>query len=61
MINLYCSKAGLLVEEVVVDFDLGVGFEVIWEQHDRDRYLAEIINLKAVDTCQNHHIHTKWI
>lgn len=36
----------LLVEEVVVDFDLSVGFEVIGQQHDRNRHLVEIINLQ---------------
>lgn len=35
----------LLVEKVVVDFDLGVGFEVVRQQHDRDRHLVEIIDL----------------
>lgn len=30
----------VLVEEVVVDFDLGVGFEVIRQQHDRNRHLV---------------------
>lgn len=35
-----------LVEEVVVDFDLSVGFEIIRQQHDRNRHLAQIINLQ---------------
>lgn len=30
---------------MVVDFDLSVGFEVIGQQHDRNRHLVEIINL----------------
>lgn len=36
----------LLVKEVVVDFDLSVGFEVIGQQHDGNRHLVEIINLQ---------------
>lgn len=36
----------LLVEEVVVDFDLGVGLEVIGQQHDRNRHLVQIIYLQ---------------
>lgn len=30
----------LLVEEVVVDFDLAVGLEVVGQQHDRNRDLV---------------------
>jgi hypothetical protein len=26
----------LLIEEVIVNFDFGIGFEVIGHQHDRD-------------------------
>lgn len=37
----------LLVEEVVVDFDLGVGFKVIRQQHDRNWNLVQIIYLKG--------------
>lgn len=31
--------ASLLVEEVIVDFNLRVGFEVIRQQHDGDWHL----------------------
>lgn len=27
-------KKSLLVEEVVVHFDLGIGLEVVWHEHD---------------------------
>lgn len=36
----------LLVEEVVVDFDFGVGFKVIRQQHNRNRHLVQIIDLQ---------------
>lgn len=39
-----------LVEEVIVDFDLSVGFEVIRQEHDRNRNLAEIIDLHKGQT-----------
>lgn len=31
---------------MVVDFDLGVGFEVVRQQHDGNRHLVQIIDLK---------------
>lgn len=40
----------LLVEKVVVDFDLSVGFKVIGQQHDRNRHLVEIIDLQRIKT-----------
>lgn len=40
----------LLVEEMVVDFDLSVGFEVIRQEHDGNRNLAEIIDLHNEET-----------
>lgn len=36
----------VLVEEVVADFDLGAGFEVVWKQHDRYGHMAQVINLR---------------
>ncbi len=45
--SLFASSCVLLVEEVVVDFDLGVGFEVIRQQHDGNRHLVEVIDLKG--------------
>lgn len=41
--------ARLLVEEVVVHFDLGAGFEIVWQQHDRYRHLAQVINLHMIN------------
>lgn len=43
----------VLVEEVVVDFDLGVGLEVIRQQHDRDWHLVQIIDLQT-EANQSH-------
>lgn len=40
----------LLVEEVIVNFDLSVGFEIVRQQHDRNRHLAEIIDLQKEET-----------
>lgn len=40
------EQSSLLVEEVVDDFDLGAGFEVVWKQHDRYRHLAQVIHLR---------------
>lgn len=42
------EQSTVLIEEVVVDFDLGAGFEVVWEQHDRYRHLAQVINLRMI-------------
>lgn len=36
----------LLVEEVVVDFDLAVGLEVVRQQHDRNRDLIQVVDLR---------------
>lgn len=36
----------LLVEEVVVDFDLAVGLEVVGQQHDRNRDLVQVVDLR---------------
>lgn len=36
----------LLVEEVVVDFDLAVGLEVVRQQHDRNRDLVQVVDLR---------------
>lgn len=38
----------VLVEEVVVDFDLGAGSEVVWQQHDGHGYLAQVVNLRMI-------------
>lgn len=44
---------------MVVDFDFGIGFEVIRKKHDRDRHLDQVINLQTVDTVRTHtHTHT---
>lgn len=43
------ERARSLVEEVVVHFDLGAGFEVVWQQHDRYRHLAQVINLHMIN------------
>lgn len=37
----------LLVEEVIVHLDLGVGLEVIRHQHDGDLNMAQLIDLSA--------------
>lgn len=42
------EQSTVLIEEVVVDFDLGAGFEVVWEQHDRYGHLAQVINLRMI-------------
>lgn len=42
-------QSSLLVEEVVDDFDLGAGFEVVWKQHDRYRHLAQVVHLHTSD------------
>ena len=34
------------MEKVIIDLDLGAGFEVIWQQHHRGRDLAELIDLE---------------
>lgn len=39
------ERGTVLVEEVVVHFDLGAGFEIVWKQHDRYGHLAQVINL----------------
>lgn len=39
------QRGAVLVEEVVVHFDLGAGFEIVWKQHDRYGHLAQVINL----------------
>lgn len=46
-----CEQRGArsLVEEVVVHFDLGAGFEIVWQQHDRYRHLAQVINLHMIN------------
>lgn len=36
----------LLVEKVVVDFDLAVGLKVIRQQHNRNRNLVQIVDLR---------------
>lgn len=36
----------LLVEKVVVDFDLAVGLEVVGQQHDRNRDLVQVVDLR---------------
>lgn len=38
----------VLVEEVVVDFDLGAGSEVVWQQHDGHGHLAQVVNLRMI-------------
>lgn len=43
-----CSGSTVLVEEVVVHFDLGAGSEVVWKQHDGHRHLAQVINLRMI-------------
>lgn len=43
------EQSTVLVEEVVDDFDLGAGFEVVWEKHDRYRHLAQVINLRVTN------------
>lgn len=35
----------ILVEEVVADFDLAAGSEVVWQQHDGHGHLAQVVNL----------------
>lgn len=35
---------------MVVDLDLGVGFKIIWEQHNRNRHLVKIIDLMTEKT-----------
>lgn len=37
----------ILVEEVIVHFDLGVGFEIIGHQHYRDLNVTEVIYLET--------------
>lgn len=39
----------LLVEEVVGHFDLGVGLEVVGQQHDGHGNLVQIVNLEEKD------------
>lgn len=43
------EQSTLLVEAVVHHFDLRVGFEVVREQHDRYRHLAQVINLRMIN------------
>lgn len=43
------ERSTVLVEEVVVHFDLGAGFEVVRKQHDRYRHLAQVINLRMIN------------
>lgn len=40
----------LLIEEMIVHLDLAVGFEVIWHEHDRDRDIAQLIDLQSKGT-----------
>lgn len=40
------TEGNLLVEEVVVDLNLGVGLEVIWHEHDRYLDMAELVYLQ---------------
>lgn len=39
------TAVSVLVEEVVADFDLGAGSEVVWQQHDGHGDLAQVVNL----------------
>lgn len=41
--------ARLLVKKVIVHFNLGAGFEIVWQQHDRYRHLAQVINLHMIN------------
>lgn len=43
------ESSTILVEEMVVHFDLGAGFEIVWKQHDRHRHLAQVINLRMIN------------
>lgn len=47
--RMKAERSTVLVEEVVVHFDLGAGFEVVWKQHDRYRHLAQVINLRMIN------------
>lgn len=59
-IKIIVEGSTLLVEEVVIDFDLGIGLEVIWKQHHRDWNMAQVINLQTMDiqTVSSAHANT---
>lgn len=42
----------LLVEQVVVHFDLAVGFKVVWHQHHWYRHVAQLVNLWGGEETQ---------
>ena len=52
------ERSTVLVEEVVADFDLGGGFEVVWKQHDRYRHLAQVINLRMITSVDEMQLFT---
>lgn len=55
-INLPNDQVLLLVEEVVVDFDLAVGLKVVGQKHDRNRDLVQVVDLRRQDQ-----LHWLWI
>jgi hypothetical protein len=44
VVSNYCND--ILVEKVVVDLNLGVGSEIVGEQHYRDCNMHQFINLQ---------------
>jgi hypothetical protein len=44
VVSNYCND--ILVEKVVVDLNLGVGSEIVGEQHYRDGDMHQFINLQ---------------
>lgn len=37
---------GLLVEQMVINLDLGIGSKVLWQEHNWNVHMAQLVNLQ---------------